>query len=123
MVSPADRGVIQCQGVAVGVEAGLAVAQDIVLVGFGDLHAAHPHGVGSNGRPGDDDGVLGDGVVGVLDDLAVAAELAAGGLLDHQRVADGDFRPFDGAGVSVGSDACCTILDFNCTAGIYAFVT
>ena len=33
------------QGVSFGIKADLAVAEDIVLVGAGDLGAAHPHGV------------------------------------------------------------------------------
>ena len=44
-IACANRRAVQCQGVGVGVKAGLAVAQDIVLVGAGDLLAAHPHGV------------------------------------------------------------------------------
>ena len=92
-----------------------AVAQDIVLVEAGDLLAAHPHGVGSNGRPGDDDGVGGVHVVGVLNDLAVAAELAARRLLDHQRVAEGDDAVIavDGYRVAVGGHLGDAVFDLH----------
>ena len=49
IIARADRHPIERQGVGIGIEAGLAVPQDIVLVGVGDLGLAHPHRVGGDG--------------------------------------------------------------------------
>ena len=45
-----DGRAVQGQCVGSGIKLHLAVTQDIILVGFGCLLAAHPHGVGDLGR-------------------------------------------------------------------------
>ena len=68
---------------------------------------------------GDDDGVGGGGVVGILDDTAAGniANKAAGRLLDHHFIPDGDAAGPNGRAGAIRRDAGGTILNLDGAIG------